>query len=81
MVMDKICKMTVKDVKSKYESFFSISHGVLELLMKNLNGEGGGGDSAPGMDRAKIFLVHIFIQSILYTIYYFFKLLWYGAFK
>ena len=38
MVIDKICKMTVKGVKSKSESFFSISHGVLELWRKNLRG-------------------------------------------
>ena len=38
MVVDKICKMTVKGVKSKSESFFSISYGVLELWRKNLRG-------------------------------------------
>ena len=38
MVIEKICKMTVKGVKSKSESFFSISHGVLELWRKNLGG-------------------------------------------
>ena len=38
MVIDKICKMTVKSVKLKSESFFSISHGVLELWRKNLMG-------------------------------------------
>ena len=38
MVIDKICKMTVEGVKSKSESFFSISHGVLELWRKNLRG-------------------------------------------
>ena len=38
MVIDKICKMTVKGVKSKSESFFSISDGVLELWRKNLRG-------------------------------------------
>ena len=31
MVIDKIYKMTVKGVKLKSESFFSISYGVLEL--------------------------------------------------
>ena len=36
--------MTVKGVKLKPESFFSISPGVLELWRKNLRG-------APGMDR------------------------------
>ena len=35
--------MTVKDVKLKSESFFPISHGVLELQRKNLRGA----DSAP----------------------------------
>ena len=40
MVIDKICKMTVKGVKSRSESSFSISYGVLELLRKTL-GKGG----------------------------------------
>ena len=49
MVIDKICKMTVKGVKSKSESFFSLARGVLELWRKTL-----GGDSAPpGLDRVK----------------------------
>ena len=39
MVIDKICKMTVKGVKSKSESFFLISHGVLKLWRKNLRWE------------------------------------------
>ena len=53
MVIDKICKMTVKGVKLKSESLSSISPGVLELWRKNLNGEGA--DSAsPGMDRVKM---------------------------
>ena len=43
MVSDKICKMTVMGVKSKSESFFSISYGVLELWRKNLRRGGGGG--------------------------------------
>ena len=30
MVIDKICKMTVKDVRLKSESFFSIYFGVME---------------------------------------------------
>ena len=49
MVIDKTCKMTVKGVKSKSESFFSISHGVLELWRKNLKGA----DRPPpsGLDR------------------------------
>ena len=38
MVVDKICKMTVNGVKSKSESFFSISHGLLELWRRNLRG-------------------------------------------
>ena len=41
--------MTVKWVKLKLESFFSISHGVLELWRKNLRGA----ESPPGMDRVK----------------------------
>ena len=36
MVIDKICKMIVKGVELKSESFFPISHGVLELWRKNL---------------------------------------------
>ena len=40
MVIDKICKMTVNTVKSKSESFFSISRGVLELWRKNRRGGG-----------------------------------------
>ena len=55
MVIDKICKMTVKGVKSKSESFFSISRGVLELWRKNLRGA----DSAPlaliGLKMDKIY--------------------------
>ena len=38
MVIDKICKMSVKGVKLKSESYFSISPGVLELWRKNLRG-------------------------------------------
>ena len=38
MVIDKICKMTVKSVKSKSESFFSISLGVLKVMEENLRG-------------------------------------------
>ena len=45
MVIDKIRKMSIKGVKLKSESFFSISPGVLELWRKNLGG-GGGADSA-----------------------------------
>ena len=51
MVIDKIRKMSIKGVKLKSESFFSISPGVLELWRKNLRGA----DSAPppGPDRVK----------------------------
>ena len=38
MVIDKIRKMSVKGVKLKSESFFSVSPGVLELWRKNLRG-------------------------------------------
>ena len=48
MVIDKICKMTFEGVKSKSESFFSISDGVLELWRKTL-----GGFHPPGPDRVK----------------------------
>ena len=40
MVIDKICKMTVKGVKLKSESFFSISYGVLEIWRENPRGGG-----------------------------------------
>ena len=40
MVIDKIRKMSIKGVKLKSESFFSISPGVLELWRKNLRGGG-----------------------------------------
>ena len=43
MVIDKIRKMSVKGVKLKSESFFSVPPGVLELWRKNLRGA----DSAP----------------------------------
>ena len=43
MVIDKIHKMSIKGVKLKSESFFSISPGVLELWRKNLRGA----DSTP----------------------------------
>ena len=39
MLIDKICKMTVKGVKLKSESFFTISYGVLELLSKTPKGD------------------------------------------
>ena len=38
MVIDKICKMSIKGVKLKSESFFSIPPGVLELWRENLRG-------------------------------------------
>ena len=38
MVIDEIRKMSVKGVKLKSESYFSISPGVLELWGKNLKG-------------------------------------------
>ena len=41
MAIDKIRKMSIKGVKLKSESFFSISPGVLELWRKNLGGEDG----------------------------------------
>ena len=52
MVIAKICKMSIKGVKLKSESFFSISPRVLELWRKNLRGA----DSAPppGPDRVKL---------------------------
>ena len=49
MVIDKICKITYKGVKSKSENFFSISHGVFELWRKTL--EGPESSPLPGMDR------------------------------
>ena len=49
MVIDKIRKMSIKGLKSKLESFFSISPGVLE---KNLRG--GGFRPPPGPDRVKV---------------------------
>ena len=47
MVTDKIRKMSVKGVKLKSESYFSISPGVLELWRRKPLGGGGGADSAP----------------------------------
>ena len=52
MVINKICKITVKGVKLKSESFFSIFHGVLELWRKTLEG-GGFRHPPPGLDRVK----------------------------
>ena len=51
MVIDKIRKMSVKGVKLKSESYFSISPGVLELWRKNLRG--GGRIPPPVPDRVK----------------------------
>ena len=50
MVIDEIHKMSVKGVKLKSESFFSISPGVLELWRKTL---GGRIPPPPGPDRVK----------------------------
>ena len=52
MVIAKIRKMSIKGVKLKSESFFSISPGVLELWRKNLRG-GGRIPPPPGPDRVK----------------------------
>ena len=52
VVIDKICKMTVKGVKLKSESFFLISPGVLELRRKNLRGDGF--RPRPRIDRVKL---------------------------
>ena len=38
IVFGKICKMTIKGVKLKSESFFSIFYGVLELWRETLSG-------------------------------------------
>ena len=59
MVIDKICKMTVKGIKSKSKGFFSISHGVLELWTKNLRGR----IPPPGMDRVKELLLYNRIEA------------------
>ena len=40
MVIEKICKITIRGVKLKSESFFSISYGVLDLLKKKILGGG-----------------------------------------
>ena len=48
IVFDKKCKMTIKDVKLKSESYFLISYGVLELWRKIL---GGGGRVPQCSDR------------------------------
>ena len=38
MVIDKVRKMSVRDVKLKSESYFLLSPGILELWRKNLKG-------------------------------------------
>ena len=50
MVIEKICKMSVKGVKLKSESFFLVSPAVFGVMQENLR---GGADSAPSMDRVK----------------------------
>ena len=50
MVIDKIRKVSIKGVKLKSESFFSISSGILELWRKTL---GGRISPPPGPDRVK----------------------------
>ena len=55
MVIDKIRKMSIKGVKLKSESFFSISPGVLELWRKNLRG-GGGPDRVNPLTPSEIIL-------------------------
>ena len=63
MVIDKICKMTVEGIKSKLESFFSISHVVLELWRKTLGG--GGFRPSPRPDRVKYSHAKIGIDKML----------------
>ena len=57
MVIDKIRKMSVKGVKLKSESYFSISPGVLELWRKNLRGVADS-PPPPGPDRVKQIMEH-----------------------
>ena len=73
MVIDKIRKMSVKGVKSKSESFFSVSPGVLELWRKNLRGV----DSAPppGPDRVK-FQIQFSLKNLNAVENIFTKLKW-----
>ena len=66
MVIDKICKITIKSVKLKSDSFFSIFLGVWELWRKTVRG--GGRIPPPRMDRvmeASSSGVGIFIHSPL----------------
>ena len=58
MVIDKIRKMSIKGVKLKSESFFSISPGVLELWRKTL---GGGGFRPSGPDMVNPFRSRLFL--------------------
>ena len=62
MVIDKICKMSIKGVKLKLESFFSISRGVLELWRKNLR---RGGFRPPGPDRVKPVWIRALLSSAI----------------
>ena len=57
--------MTVKGVKSKSESFFSISPGGLELWRKNLWG-GGRNLPPPHMDRVKLYTKYLILLFYLY---------------
>ena len=54
MVIDKICKITVKGAKSMSESFFSISRGVLELWRKDFRGVGGFPPGLVGLRSLKL---------------------------
>ena len=60
MVIDKIRKMSIKGVKLKSESYFSISPGVLELWRKNL---GGGAESAPPVQIGLMALTGLTLDS------------------
>ena len=53
MVIDRIRKLSVKGVKLKSESFFSISPGVLELWRKTLGGRNPPPPPPPSIDRVK----------------------------
>ena len=62
MVIDKICKMTVKGVKLKSERFFLISPGVLESWRKNLSPP-----PPAGVDRVKVIFSFGNILSISFS--------------
>ena len=64
MVIDKIRKISIKGVKLKSESFFSISPGVLELWRKNLR---GGRFHPPGPDRVKRWVTKDVLPTIRKT--------------